>query len=396
MGKDALSTKVVGNHPKYLFADGFYHKVEDLRYGTNPSQTAALYAPGMGSFFGSMAYLINHLYQSAAASFDGDEQRTFLTTLKRLKTGKEGPSQTNIEDVWSAASSVMYFDEPTFVIIKHTNASGFATQYEPEPLVRTFRRAFDADFRAAFGGTLFSNREIDLETTDAMREQFVEVVVAPEFDPGVVGKFEKTSTRIFKYDPSVYARLARFAGDKCQPELKKLQDGSLIRSDPLLFYIKNPEELGRYVVSRRQPTDRELLDMHTGLKISLKSNSIRFVKDGCTHAIGTGQQDRVMCIDIADYKNRRLVELFKKQNRERAEQEKTLLVRAANYAIPGSVLVSDGFLPFTDSIDLAHDLGSTAVLAPHGGDKFEKVLARADDHGMAFVDLPGKMRIFKH
>lgn len=110
------------------------------------------------------------------------------------------------------------------------------------------------------------------------------------------------------------------------------------------------------------------------------------VKHGYTTGLGTGQQDRVMCIDIAAYKNRKLAELAAKENRE----------RVVDYRIKGSVLVSDGFFPFTDSIDLAHELDITAVLAPKGGKEHDNVLARAAELGIAFVDIPTELRFFDH
>ncbi len=355
--KDPLASKNVGNHPDSTTADGTsYEKVRDLRYGTNPTQTAALY---------------NNL--------------SFLGKLKELKTGKEGPSQTNFEDILYAALSVMYFDDPTVAIMKHENESGFATQYQEEPLHKTYRKAFDCDFRAAFGGTVFINRPIDRDTSEAIRELFTEVIVAPGFDEGVVSSF-KGSVRIFEYDQDAYKAIPKYTGDKFEPEVKKLQDGSIVRSDPLLTPIRNIEDLRPFIVSKRKPTDGELRDLLTGYRLRVRSNSVRIVKNGYTTGIGTGQQDRVMCIDIAAYKNRRLAELAEKEGR----------IRTADYNFAGSSLASDGFFPFTDSIELAHELGITAVLAPHGGMEFENVKKRADELGIAFVDLPGNLRFFDH
>ena len=368
---DPLKTKHAGNYPEYLSigeitpktADEgeqresiIYAKCHDLRYGTNPSQTAALYNAG-----------------------------SFLGTLKELKTGKQGPSQTNMEDIFFAALTVGYFGKPTIEIMKHENPSGFATQYNKEPLWLTYKKARDADFRAAFGGTVFINRNINKETAEVIKEQFTEVLVAPEYDEGVVAAFKGT-IRIFKYDEKSFNDIPRFIGDKFKPEIKRLSDGSVIISDPLLISIKTAEDLKTYVVSERKPSENELKDLLTGYRIRLRSNSIRMIKNGYTTALGTGQQDRIMCIDIAAYKNRKLAELAEREHIE----------RAADYAIPGSCLVSDGFFPFTDSIDFAHNLGITAVLAPHGGEHFNDVLAKTDEYGMAFVDLPGEMRFFDH
>lgn len=358
MTRDPLSTKNVGEHPDTLIVGSYvYTKMQDLRYGTNPTQTAALY-----------------------------NESSFLGSLRELRTGKQGPSQTNMEDIFYAALTVGYFDAPTVIIMKHENPSGFATQYLPEALSQTYKKARDGDFRAAFGGTVLLNRPVDMDTTESMRELFTEVVVAPDYESGVVERLGRGSIRIFVYDQKQYEAIPRYTGDASEPELKRLSDGSIIRADPLLTPIRTVDDLQQHVASERQPDTRELLDLLTGYRIRLRSNSIRMVKNGYTTALGTGQQDRVMCIDVAAYKARKLDELAVKEGHE----------RIADYSIPGSVLVSDGFFPFDDSIELAHELGITAVLAPHGGQNFDKVLAKANEYDVAFIDLPGELRFFDH
>src|SRR3989338_6134681 len=124
--RDPLRTRNAGDFPPYFNVRVPYEKVSDLRYGTNPSQTAALY-----------------------------NNESFLGSLKELKTGKQGLSQTNMEDILYAALSVGYFSDPTVAIMKHENPSGFATRYNQEDLSFTYKKARDCDFRAAFGGTVF-------------------------------------------------------------------------------------------------------------------------------------------------------------------------------------------------------------------------------------------------
>jgi phosphoribosylaminoimidazolecarboxamide formyltransferase/IMP cyclohydrolase len=354
---DPLKTKNVGEHPDLVIVDGgVYAKAGDLRYGTNPSQTAARY-----------------------------NGKSFLGTLKELKTGKQGASQCNFEDILYAALTNVYFSDPAVIIMKHENPSGFATQYESEPLATTYKKARDCDFRAAFGGTVLINRPIDVDTAEAVQELFTEVLVAPGYDSGIVGTF-KGSIRIFEYDPKKFESIPKFTGDNFQPEIKKLRDGSVIRSDPYLSPIHSVDDLRKYIVSNKQPSETELKDLLTGYRILLRSNSVRMVKNGYTTAIGTGQQDRIMCIEMANFKNQKLAELADKENYK----------RVTDYNIAGSGLISDGFFPFTDSIELAKKLGITAVLAPHGGDRYNQVLEKANELGLAFVDLPGEMRFFEH
>ena len=386
---DPLKTQNLGSHPDILpVGDVQFQKARDLRYGENPSQTAAMYASPQG---------------------------TFLSTLKELKTGKQGPSQTNMEDMVYGAVTLGYFEAPSVVIMKHLNPSGFATQYAPEPLSATYRKAREGDFRAAFGGTVLFNRPVDLETADALNELFREVIVAPGFDEGVVDRFKGT-VRVYEYDERQFSAIPRYANSERTPIIKQLPDGTLIRSNLLVTPIKNWQDLQKYAVGSRQftadetgdllkknkdktpdqieatlranrtPHDGEFRDLLTGYRIRLRSNSVRMVRNGYTVALGTGQQDRVMCVDIAEYKNRKLMELADKEERN----------RYFDYFVPGSVLVSDGFFPFPDSIELARKFGITAVLAPHGGDHFLDVVQAANESGIAFVDLPGDLRFFAH
>ena len=353
--RDPLRTRNAGDFPPYFNVRVPYEKVSDLRYGTNPSQTAALY-----------------------------NNRSFLGRLRELRTGKDGPSQTNMEDILFAAYTVGFFGAPAVAVMKHENPSGFATAYKEEPVGHTFRKAWDADFVAAFGCTAFLNRPIDRETLDAMRG-FIEVVVAPGYEEGVVEGFRNEEVRVFEYSMDDLNAIPRFTGDKFQREVLMRKDGSVIVADPLLTPIRTVDDLRPYVVSDTQPTERELQDLLTGYRIALRSNSIRMIKNGYTTALGTGQQDRLMCLKIAAFKNQDLAETAREKGRE----------RAADYSIPGSVVVHDAF-QMPDNVDFANNLGITAVLAPHGGKRFNEVKDKINLYGMAFVDLPGELRLFDH
>ena len=358
MAENSLSTKNLGNYPEdFSLVGRDYKKVSDLRYGTNPSQTAALY-----------------------------NSNSFLGSLRELRTGKQGLSQTNVEDIFWAALITGYFDKPSAIIMKHENPCGFATQHESESLCEIYEKAADSDFRAAFGGVVLINRQIDLKTAGSIKKTFTEVVVAPDYGDGVVEKLSRGTTRILKYDEKRFAAIPRFIGDKNEPEIKKLPDGSVIISDTLLTPIFSEQNLEKYAVSKRKPTENEFRDLLIGYRIRLRSNSVRMIKNGHTVALGTGQQDRIGCIEIAAFRNKRLEELAEEAGRQ----------RVANYSIENSVLVSDGFFPFTDSIELAKKLGVTAVLASHGGKNFEQILEKANELKIGFIDLPGEMRFFDH
>ncbi|MBI4018463.1 MAG: hypothetical protein HY368_02540, partial [Candidatus Aenigmarchaeota archaeon] len=190
--RDPLYTKTVAKHPESLIGEKI---ARELRYGSNPAQPAALYNP-----------------------------ESFLGSLREMRTGKEGPSLSNIEDIYYAALTAGYFSEPCVIIMKHANPCGFAVQRRPEPLSLTFMKARDCDYRAAFGGTVFFNVPLDRQTAEEMKSNFTEVVVAPGFDDGVIEMLEG-STRAYQYDEKKFASMPRFSGESSEDEIRRLADG---------------------------------------------------------------------------------------------------------------------------------------------------------------------------
>jgi len=310
-----------------------FQKSQDLRYGENPHQTAAFYKQG----------------QPAQGT---------LANARQLQ-GKE-LSYNNIADVDAALDCVNGFSAPACVIVKHANPCGVAVG---ESILQAYGKAYATDPTSAFGGIIAFNRNLDADTARAIIErQFVEVIIAPNIDEdALLVTAEKSNIRVLSVGVLDQA-LKRI-------EFKRVSGGLLIQDS-------DDGEISQSdlkVVSRRQPTEKELDDMLFAWKVVkyIKSNAIVYVKDGQTIGIGAGQMSRVYSARIATIK---------------AEDE--------GLEVQGSVMASDAFIPFRDGIDLAAKAGIQAVIQPGGSVKDEDIIAAADEHGLAMV-FTG-IRHFRH
>jgi len=310
-----------------------FRKLQELRYGENPHQTAAF-------------------YQQAGAP-EGT-----LANARQLQ-GKE-LSYNNIADTDSALECVLSFTEPACVIVKHANPCGVA---QADTILHAYEQAYATDPTSAFGGIIAFNRDLDAATARAIiGRQFVEVIIAPGIDADalqVTG--EKDGIRVL----SVGTRTAPMQ----QLELKRVSGGLLVQDADMGMITRE----GLKIVSRRKPTDQELSDMLFAWKVVkfVKSNAIIYVRDNHTIGIGAGQMSRVYSARIA-------------------------AIKAADEGlqVKGSVMASDAFFPFRDGIDSAAEAGVTAVIEPGGSLRDEEVIAAVDEHDMAMV-FTG-MRHFRH
>ncbi len=361
------STKNVGDHPTELTIIP-QHKVEDLRYATNPRETAALY-----------------------------DKYTLLGSLQHLKVGKQGLSQTNYEDIFWALSIIKYFENRTAVVMKHTNPCGFAASVV-NPGIEIYRTARDYDYESSFGGVVGVNFSVDKDLAEEMVTTFVEAIIAPEYEEGVMDIFtgEKNkrskSIRVEKFDIQEYRKLPRFIGDDFVPEAKTL-GGATIRYDPHLTAIRSSEGLLQYVVSERKPTEKEMKDALTALYIdmSVLSNSATFVNDNRLVGVGAGQPSRVKTI--------KLCIAYNKDLDERAEAESKKLdrnVREYTFNLEGSSMATDGFFPVPDGLEAAADAGVKCIVAPRGGEHMNEVIEAANKKGVTLIYLPEEERHFRH
>ena len=311
-----------------------YAKSQEMRYGENPHQGAAFY--------------VEHARAQAS-----------VATARQLQ-GK-ALSFNNVADTDAALECVKSFEEPACVIVKHANPCGVAVG---DQIRDAYDRAFTTDPTSAFGGIIAFNRPLDAETAAAIVErQFVEVIVAPRIEDAALAPLaRKENVRVLECGDFPAVPRAVF-------DFKRVTGGLLVQDRDTGAVTGQDLE----VVTRREPTEAEMHDLHFAWKVVkfVKSNAIVYCRDGMTIGIGAGQMSRVYSAKIAGIK----------------ALDEGLEVR-------GSVLASDAFFPFRDGIDAAAAAGITAVIEPGGSVRDEEVIAAADEHGMAMVFT--RMRHFRH
>ena len=297
-------------------------KLQDLRYGENPHQSAAFYS-------------------------EQPVPEGTLASYAQLQ-GKE-LSYNNIGDADAAWECVKVFDAPTCVIVKHANPCGVASAGST---LDAYRRAFATDPTSAFGGIIAFNRPVDEETAKAVSGQFVEVVIAPAYSDGARSVFEsKANVRLLS---------VALANGGNALDMKRVGGGLLVQSPD----ARNITAADLRVVTKVKPTPVQLDDLLFAFRVAkfVKSNAIVFCGQGQTLGVGAGQMSRVDSTRIA---------AIKAQN--------------AGLSLKGSVAASDAFFPFRDGLDVIAEAGATAVIQPGGSLRDDEVIAAADEHGIAMV-----------
>ena len=320
-------------------SNGHFIKLQDLRYGENSHQQAALYrdlVPAPGS----------------------------LVTGEQLQ-GKE-LSYNNIADADAAWECVKSFDEPACVIVKHANPCGVAVGQDAH---EAYAKAFQTDPTSAFGGIIAFNRTVDKAAAEAVVKQFVEVLMAPDF----------TAEALEIFKPKVNVRLMKIAlpqGGKTNWEQGRNAIESKRVGSGLLLQTADNHELALAdlkVVTIKQPTPQELHDLLFAWKVAkfVKSNAIVFCKNGMTMGVGAGQMSRLDSARIASIK-----------------------AEAAQLSLQNTVVASDAFFPFRDGLDVVVDAGATCVAQPGGSMRDQEVIDAANERGVAMV-FTG-VRHFRH
>ncbi len=262
----------------------------------------------------------------------------------RTVQGKE-MSFNNYLDADAASRLVSEFQKPACTIVKHMSPCGVALGKD---LLDAYEKAFSSDPESAFGGIVAFNDRVDKRLAEKMAGVFLEVVAAPEFSENALEVFSKKKN----------LRVIQFLGYSYSFDIKKISGGFLTQEEDSLDYEKFE------VVSEKVPTDREMEDMVFATKVCkyIKSNAIVIVKDGRTLGIGSGNVSRVDSLRCA-------------------------IARAQRYGfeLKGSVMASEAFLPFRDSVDIAHQVGISAIVQPGGSIRDKEVIQAADEHGIAMV-----------
>ncbi|MDO8371672.1 MAG: bifunctional phosphoribosylaminoimidazolecarboxamide formyltransferase/IMP cyclohydrolase [Polaromonas sp.] len=320
-------------------ANGRFIKVQELRYGENSHQQAALY---------------RDLYPAPGS----------LVTARQLQ-GKE-LSYNNIADADAAWECVKSFNGPACVIVKHANPCGVAVGKDA---LEAYSKAFKTDPTSAFGGIIALNCILDEAAAQQISKQFVEVLMAPAFTPEALEVFKtKVNVRILQIDLPP-------GGDTAWQQGRNLMDIKRVGSG-LLMQTADNHELALAdikVVSKLQPTPAQLQDLLFAWKVAkyVKSNAIVFCADGMTMGVGAGQMSRLDSARIASIK-----------------------AGHAGLSLKGTAVASDAFFPFRDGLDVVVDAGANCVIQPGGSMRDQEVIDAADERGVVMV-LSG-VRHFRH
>ena len=299
-----------------------FNKLQDLRYGENPHQSAAFYR----------------------------DERPVEGALARYRQlqGKE-LSYNNLADADAAWECVKSFSEPACVIVKHANPCGAAIGAS---LAAAYDKAFKTDPVSAFGGILAFNRALDPATAQAIGKQFAEVVIAPRVEPEAKAELaKKTNVRVLEV-PLSHEHQAH--------DFKRVGGGLLVQGTDSRVLKK--EDLK--IVTKKEPTDAQWADLLFAWTVAkfVKSNAIVYGRDGMTLGVGAGQMSRVDSARIA---------AIKAQN--------------AGLALAGAAVASDAFFPFRDGLDVVIDAGASSVIQPGGSLRDAEVIAAADERNVAMV-----------
>jgi phosphoribosylaminoimidazolecarboxamide formyltransferase/IMP cyclohydrolase len=380
-----------------------------LRYGENPDQPAALYVPETGGFtVGGVAF------RGPGCGLVSD-----LAEEHMLQAGKH-PGKINLTDVDNGLNILQYLTaKPAAVILKHNNPCGAAWSADGPAVA--LQKAFDSDRIAAFGGTVVFNRPVDTASAEIINSSYFEVVAAPEYEAGALDILKRKKNLRILQIPGM-GKLEELA-EKPFLDVKSLIDGGMIVQFSFTNRIRRAEDFlsasvekdGTTYVSRG-PSSAEADDLlfAWAVEAGVTSNSVIFAKDGATVAIGTGEQDRVGCVDLTIRKaytkyadglafaeqGMSIYELQLKAKGEDAAaaaladiEERT---EEAKGGLPGCVLVSDGFFPFRDGVDLALSQGVTAIAQPGGSIRDHEIIEAVNQAKPQAAMVFTGQRSFKH
>ena len=325
-------------------SNGRFIKLQDLRYGENPHQSAAFY---------------RDLYPAPGS----------LVTAQQLQ-GKE-LSFNNIADADAAWECVKSFEVPACVIVKHANPCGVAIASDA---LAAYSKAFATDPTSAFGGIIAFNCTVDEAAAAQIAKQFVEVLMAPAFTPGALALFQaKANVRVLQivlpHGLGQTGGVTAWEQGRNAVDVKRIGSGLLIQTaDNHTLSLADLR-----VVTTVQPTPAQLQDMLFAWTVAkyVKSNAIVFCQDGQTRGVGAGQMSRLDSARIASIK---------------AEH--------AGLSLSGTVVASDAFFPFRDGLDVVVDAGASCIIQPGGSMRDDEVVAAANERGVAMVYTG--VRHFRH
>jgi phosphoribosylaminoimidazolecarboxamide formyltransferase / IMP cyclohydrolase len=345
-----------------------YEKAAELRYGENPHQRAAYYAE-----VGAPTHLL-----AGVAQLHGKEL-----------------SFNNLLDLSAARELVEDFSEPACAIVKHNNPCGCALGRTAKD---AYERAFACDPLSAYGGVIALNRPVDLACAQAVSQQFVEVLLAPRFEPEALEILTaKKNVRLLELGDRSAQLATADGGAAGGPqgasalgalEAKPVIGGLLVQDRDRVS--ETAEQMT--VMSSKQPSDAEWQDMRFAWQVCrhVRSNAIVIARDGATIGIGAGQMSRVDAVRIAIEKAR----AGQGGAGDAGAPAPGGSDRGGVDRLAGASLASDAFFPFADGPQLAIEAGVTAIVQPGGSLRDEEVVAAIDAAGVAMVATG--VRHFRH
>ncbi len=290
-------------------------KATALRYGENPHQK--------GAFYGDLDAMFEKLH------------------------GKE-LSYNNLLDLDAGLNLLREFDTPTFAILKHNNPCGLACR---ATVKEAYLAALAGDPVSAFGGVLVCNRPIDKEAAEEINKLFIEVIVAPHYEDGVLDiLFSKKNRVVLRLKEDIFSKKT----------VKTALNGFLLQDRDL--HTETADDFK--VITTKAPTEAEVEDMVFANKIvkHSRSNAIVLAKGKQLYASGIGQTSRVDAL---------------RQAIEKA--------RSFDFDLKGAVLASDAFFPFKDCVELAHEAGITAIVQPGGSVRDQESIDCCNENGISMV-----------
>jgi phosphoribosylaminoimidazolecarboxamide formyltransferase/IMP cyclohydrolase len=306
-----------------------FEKHSEMRYGENPHQSAAAY------------------------KIPGNNEPNILNAT--IHQGKQ-LSYNNIMDADGALSCVREFDDPACAVVKHANPCGVAVGND---LLGVYTRAFNADSLSAFGGIIAFNRTCTKDVADAITSVFVEIVLAPDFEPAALDIFKKKKNlRVLE--------IGEFGKRSKKSEVRNVDGGLLVQNTDTKILSKDDLT----VVTKAQPSEQDIETALFTWKVlrHAKSNGILIAKNNTTVGLGAGQVSRVDAVHMA--------------------------LRKGGENVKDGVLASDAFFPFRDSIDAIKDSGIKVVIQPGGSIRDKEVIDACNEYRIAMI-FTGT-RCFKH
>ncbi len=386
-------------------------KEKGLRYGENPDQPAALYELSQGSLeLGGVVFRRpSHNYRLTSS----------LGEAEMIQAGKH-PGKINLTDVDNGINILQYLTKKSScVILKHNNPCGAA--WSDEGIARALEKAYFSDRIAAFGGTVVINRPLTREGAEFISKYYFEVVAAPEYEEGTIEILsQRKNLRILKIEG--LSSLENLVNEPFL-DFKSLVDGGIILQFSFRNRILSPEDLlpaeatkdGKTIIARKpSPEEFDDLIFAWAVEAGVSSNSVLFAKDGVTVAIGTGEQDRVGCVDLTIHKayikyydrltyENKGISFYELRHKAKKDQKlKDDLEEIINQAkearggLIGAVMVSDGFFPFRDGVDLAIEHGIVAIAQPGGSLNDYEVIEACNEASPQVAMVFTGQRSFKH